>query len=98
VFSVRPIAVLIAIVFGSATAIGFGLLTTGTVFAFLQGEHPQLARELRPLLISCAWFIGLCGVSGAALYATVKDLRWRAFAQIGTALALLAVGLFYWPR
>jgi len=89
---------LIAIVFGSAAAIAFGLVATGVVFAFLQNEYPELTREVGPLLSSCAWFVGLGAVSGAALYSTVKNLRWRAIAQMGTALTLVAVGLAYWPR
>jgi hypothetical protein len=95
---VRPTAVLIAIVFGSAAAISFGLITTGIVFGFLQSDHPELAGELRPLIAGCAWFVGLGCVSGAALYATQKDLRWRAYAQAGTILVMVAVGMAYWPR
>lgn len=93
-----PTAVLIAIVFGSAAAIGFGLITTGVVFTFLRGEHPELSRELAPLLMSCIWFVGLCVVSGAALYATLRERRWRIYAQAGMVLTLLAVGIAYWPR
>jgi NhaP-type Na+/H+ or K+/H+ antiporter len=94
----RPTAVLIAIVFGSAVAIGFGLITTGVVFAVLRAEHPELAHELRTLVASCLWFAGLGAISGAALYATLKHLRWRAYAQAATVLMLLAVGFAYWPK
>ncbi|HYM35333.1 MAG TPA: hypothetical protein VET48_08045 [Steroidobacteraceae bacterium] len=94
----RPTAVLIAIVFGSATAIGFGLITTGVVFAFLQSEQPALARELWPLFVSCLWFVGLATISGTALYSTLKSLRWRVLAQAATVLMLVAVGFAYWPR
>jgi hypothetical protein len=95
---VRPTAVLIAIVFGSAAAISFGLITTSIVFAFLKGDYPQLDRELWPFIMSCVWFVGLSAISGAALLATLKGLRWRAYAQLGMVIALLAVGFAYWPR
>ena len=94
----RPAAVLIAIVFGSATAISFGLMATGVVFVLLYADNPRLSRELPPLLVSCLWFVALAGVSGATLYATLKGLRWRNFAQVATVLAVLAVGFAYWPK
>ena len=93
-----PTAVLIAIVFGSAVAIGFGLITTGVVFAVLRGDHPELTHEFKTLLASCVWFVGLGAISGAALYSTLKQLRWSAYAQAATVLMLLAVGFAYWPR
>jgi hypothetical protein len=94
---VRPSAVLIAIVFGSAAAISFGLMATSVVFLIIKSDHPQLNRELAPLLMSCGWFVTLAGCSGVALYSTLKRLAWRGYAHIAMALALLAVALFYWP-
>lgn len=94
----RPAAVLIAIVFGSAAAISFGLMATSVVFLFLRGDHPRLEREIYPLLASCAWFVALAGVSGAALYSTLKGLRWKRYAQIATALTLTAVTIVFLPR
>ena len=94
----RPWAVLIAIVFGSASAISFGLIATSVVFLVLKNEHPELDRELQPLLLSCAWFASLAAVSGAALYSTLKQLWWRKYAQGAMALALIAVAIVYWPK
>lgn len=93
-----PATVLIAIVFGSAAAISFGLTATAVVFLFLKPENPQLVRELHPLLASCVWFAALTGVSGSALYSTIKKLRWRRIAQAATAVALIAVAFVYWPK
>lgn len=93
-----PATVLIAIVFGSAAAISFGLVTTSIVFAILRDDYPELARELWPFLRSCVWFVALTGLAGAALYATLKQLHWRVYAQAGMIAGLLAVGLVYWPR
>ena len=50
----RPLAVLIAIVFGSAAAISFGLLSTLIVFVVLRNKHPEVAAELPQLLLSSA--------------------------------------------
>ena len=94
----RPTAVLIAIVFGSAAAISFGLTATSVVFLFLKNDNPQLNREIYPLLSSCAWFLSLAGVSGAALYATLRGRAWRVYAQIAMVVALVAVGFAFWPR
>ncbi len=93
----RPLAVLIAIVFGSATAISFGLIATGIVFLVLKNDHPELSRELLPLLVSCAWFVGLAGISGGALFATLKQLGWQRYAQLAMVLAIVAVSSVYWP-
>lgn len=44
----RPLAVLNAILFGSATAITFGLSGVLIIYLVLQGRHPQLAAEFGP--------------------------------------------------
>lgn len=93
----RPLAVLTALVFGSAAAISFGLTATAVVFYVLSGEEPRLAEELPPLLRSCGWFLGLAGISGACLYATLKGLRWRWAGQAAMWLFLAAIGWVYWP-
>jgi hypothetical protein len=95
---VRPSAVLIAIVFGSAAAISFGLITTSAVFLLLKNDYPELRRELWPFAVSCLWFVGLSALSGSALYATLKDLRWRVYAQAGMLFGMLTIGYAYWPR
>jgi hypothetical protein len=93
-----PLAVLTAIVFGSAAAISFGLTATLVVFAVLQGEQPQLAHELAPLLRSCLWFIALAAVSGTALYSALKQRTGSGWAQGAMWFAIGVVGLVYWPR
>ncbi len=94
----RPASVLIAILFGSALAISFGLIATSIAFAFILNEQPSLRREMPTLLMACVWFVVLSGVSGAALYSTLKEMRWRVYAQGATALTLIAVGFAYWPK
>jgi hypothetical protein len=93
----RPLAVLIAIVFGSAAAIGFGLSATLVVFAILLGEHPELADEFAPLGQACALFLALTAVAGMALRATLKQLPWRGYALGALVAAVVSVGVVYWP-
>jgi hypothetical protein len=93
-----PLAVLNALIFGSATAIGFGLTATAIVFAFLRGEQPSLERELPVLLASCAWFWLLAATSFASLFATLKKLWWLWWGQGAMWASLGLIALVYWPR
>lgn len=94
----RPFAVLNAIVFGSATAISFGLVAVLIIYLILQGRHPQLSEELLPLFWSSLQFLSLAGASGASLYATLKRLHWRWIAQIAMWFILAAIIVLYWPQ
>jgi hypothetical protein len=94
----RPIAAVTALIFGSSAAISFGLTATAIVFLFLQGEQPSLARELPILLRGCAGFWAMSAVSGACLYATLKELRWQVGGQVAMWLAVVAIGYAYWPK
>jgi len=94
----RPLAVLNAIVFGSATALTFGLGAVLIVFLVLQGRHPQLTEEFVPLLINSSRVAGLAIVSGTALFATLKGLKWRWIAQIAMWFTLAVIVLLYWPK
>jgi len=94
----RPFAVLNAIIFGSATAITFGLVGVLVIFLVLQGRHPELGHEFGSLTRSAVLFIGLSAVSGSSLFATLKGLRWRLIAQGAMWFSLAGAVLFYWPR
>lgn len=94
----RPLAVLNAIVFGSAAAITFGLTAVLVIYLVLKGRHPQLATEFGPLLRSSGQFAILALISGASLYATLKGLRWRWIAQAAMWFTVAAVASLYWPR
>jgi len=93
----RPLAVLTALIFGSAAAISFGLTATAVVFLVLGSEEPRLADELPSLIRSCGWFLVLAGVSGTALYATLKELKWRWAGQAAMWLSLVLIGWVFWP-
>lgn len=93
----RPLAVLNAIVFGSATAISFGLCGVLVIFLILKGTHPELGNEFVPLARSAALFILLTAVSGSSLFATLQGLRWRLIAQGAMWFTLAATVAVYWP-
>jgi hypothetical protein len=94
----RPLAVLNAIVFGSATAISFGLCGVLVIFLVLKGQYPEMRGEFPSLLKSSAVFLLLAGVSGASLFAALKELRWRWVAQAAMWLIIAGIATLYWPR
>ena len=94
----RPLAVLNAIIFGSAAAITFGLTAVLIIYLVLQGRHPQLATEFGPLLRSSGQFAVLAVSSGLSLYATLKGLRWRWIAQTAMWFTVAALTALYWPK
>ena len=94
----RPLAVLNAIIFGSATAITFGLCGVLVIVLILKGSHPELGYEFAPLARSAGLFILMTAVSGSSLFATLKGLRWRLIAQGAMWFTLAATVAVYWPR
>jgi hypothetical protein len=92
---VRPLAALTAILFGSASAIAFGLGGVTVIFLILKGRHPEMGAEFPALVRSWLVFTALAAVTGATLYSTLKELRWRWPAQIAMWASLAAVTLFY---
>jgi hypothetical protein len=91
----RPLAVLNAILFGSAAAIAFGLGGVAVVFLILRARHPQIGAELPALLHSGLLFVLLTAVSGASLFAVLKGLRWRWLAQGAMWLLIAGMAVFY---
>lgn len=94
----RPLAVLNAIIFGSAAAITFGLGGVVVIFLVLKGQHPEMATEFPALVRSSIVFAALAAVSGASLYGLLKALRWRWTAQAGMWLVVAGIAFLYWPR
>lgn len=94
----RPLTVLNAIIFGSAAAITFGLCGVLVIYFILQGRHPELAAEFRPLLRSCAILGTLALASGLSLLADFKRLHWRSIAQGAMWFTFAATIVLYWPR
>lgn len=94
----RPLAVLNAIVFGSAAAITFGLLGVVVIFLVLKGSNPALSTEFPALLRSGAVFAALAAVSGASLLALLKTLKWRWWAQLAMWAVMAGIAMLYWPE
>jgi hypothetical protein len=95
---VRPLAVINAIVFGSAAAISFGLCAVLAIFLILRGRHPEFDDELVPLMRSSAWFVCLAVVAGASLLGVLRARRWRWLAFGGMWATVVLIGVFYWPK
>jgi hypothetical protein len=94
----KPFAVINAIIFGSSAAITFGLTGVLIVFLILKGQHPEMNSEFGALLRGEAAFLVLLGASGGSLFATLKHLPWRHFAQGGMWLTAAGIALLYWPK
>lgn len=94
----RPLAVLNAIVFGSAAAITFGLLGVVVIFLVLKGSNPVMNDEFPALVRSSAVFAVLATVSGASLWALLKTRQWRWWAQGAMWMAVAGIALLYWPK
>lgn len=94
----RPLAVLNAIIFGSAAAITFGLLGVVVIFLVLKGSNPEMRSEFPALLRSSAAFAVLAAVSGASLLAMLKTLKWRWLAQAAMWAVTAGIAVLYWPE
>ncbi|HEY0941242.1 MAG TPA: hypothetical protein VGE08_14175 [Steroidobacter sp.] len=94
----RPLAVLNAIIFGSAAAITFGLLGVVVIFLVLKGSNPALGSEFPALLRNSAIFLALAAVSGASLLGLLKTLKWRWWAQAAMWGAVAGAVALYWPE
>lgn len=93
----RPLAVLLGIVMGSAVALLSGLVMTLLVFLLLPEFHERLAGEFAPLLQAVAWAALLTAVSAAAFVGEIRSRTWRRSAQLVMLVVLLGIGWRYWP-
>ena len=91
----RPLAVLNAIIFGSAAAITFGLLGVLVIFLLLSGRHPEMKAELPTLWRSALIFTALTVFSGASLLGVLRGLKWRWAALFATLLLIAGIAAFY---
>ena len=93
----KPLAVLLSIVTGSAVALAVSLGMTGVVFALLPEYSVRLAPEHLPLLKGLAWSWALVLVSAAGLVGEIKASHWRRAPQLLLALMLAILAWRYWP-
>lgn len=94
----RPLAVINAIVFGSAAAISFGLCAVLVIFLVLRGQHPEFDEELMPLVRGSVAFVALAVVAGASLRGVMQARRWRWLAFGGMWATVLFIAMLYWPK
>ena len=82
----RPLAVLIGIVMGSAVSLAVGLALTWVVFLFLPDQEARLAPEKGPLMRAVALFTVMAAVAAASFLGEVRSRDWRPMAH-GALLA-----------
>ena len=93
-----PLAVITAIILGSAVAIGFGLCTVWFLAFWLQNESKQLASELVRMPLYCGLFALLSTISAYALIGLFKQRPWRWWAQGAMWTAVASIGWMAWSR
>jgi uncharacterized transporter YbjL len=94
----KPSAMLLGFVLGSAAAITFALFGVTVVFMFLKPQYPRIDRELPALGLSLGLFAVLTCAAGASFYAQLHATPWRRPAIALLLLGIAAVGWYYWPR
>lgn len=93
----RPLAVLLGIVMGSAVALFGGLALTLLVFLLMPEFHDELSAEFMPLLQAIAWAGLLACAAVAGFVGEIRQRQWRFGAMLATVVALLGIGWRYWP-
>jgi hypothetical protein len=93
----RPMAVLVGIIMGSAIALTVSLTMSAIVFALLPEYSARLASERVPLLKGLLWAWSLTALSSASFIGELRGRRWRYGTQLLLAAMLIALGWIYWP-
>lgn len=94
----RPAAVVLGFVLGSAAAITFALAGTAVVFFVLRHEHPRLDAELGELFVNLGLFAVLTATAAASFVGEIKQRLWRRV-PLGALLAVLgAIAAYHLAR
>jgi len=94
---VSPLGFLTGVVLGSAASIALVLALVVVIFALTAGGEPAIGREY-PGLLATAGVFGLLAAAAALAFIGLQRHRpWRWLAQGAMWLALLLLGLYYWP-
>jgi hypothetical protein len=93
----RPMAVLVGIIMGSALALTVSLTMSAIVFLLLPEYSARLASERMPLLRALLWGYSLSAVSAASFIGELRGLSWRYGTQAVLAAMLAALVWMYWP-
>lgn len=94
----RPLALLLGIVTGSAVSMALGLGMTLMIFFLLPEFQQRLAPEWRPLSVALGWASAASVLGAAAFYGELRATGWRRLAQMGLGAIAVAALLRYWPR
>jgi hypothetical protein len=93
-----PLAVVIAIVFGSSVTITLGLAMVLVVLLVVSHDQPEFARDLLPLLGSFGLFLLLTFIGGAALVLEFRQHARRFWCQGLMWAWVLVLAYHYWPK
>lgn len=93
----RPLAVLIGIVMGSAVALTVSLSMSAIVFFLLPEYAARLTPERWPLVKGLLWSWSLALVAAAAFVGELRNRGWRFAPQVALAAMLTVLGVVYWP-
>lgn len=94
----RPLAVLIGIVMGSAFSIALGLGMVLIIFLILADERAELAAEFGPLLRAVGLFVLLSAAAAASFFGELRGRSWRRLALGVLVASLILIGWVYWPQ
>jgi len=94
----RPSAVALGFVLGSAAAIAFSLIGTVVVFLLLGPKYPELKAELPALLTSAGLFALLTAIAAISFYGQIKGRAWRLAAIVVLSVVLIAVAGYHGLR
>jgi len=95
----RPLAVLIGIIMGSAFALFAGLALTWVTLLFIPKEQAaELFGEKNTLILAIAVFASVSLVSAMSFYGQLRERRWRLAAHAATTASLGAAIWLYWPK
>ncbi|HEU4626514.1 MAG TPA: hypothetical protein VFS52_17230 [Steroidobacteraceae bacterium] len=93
----RPLAVLIGIVMGSAVSLAVGLLMTMIVILLIPEHADRLAAEKGPLVQAILLFTLLSAAAAASFYGEIRLRRWRFPAHLAMVAVLGLAFWVYWP-
>jgi len=93
----RPMAVLIGIIMGSAVALSLSLSMSAIVFLLLPEYAVRLAPERWPLIKGLLWSWSLASAGVLSFVGELRHRRWRYATELALAAMLIALGIIYWP-
>jgi uncharacterized transporter YbjL len=94
----RPLTAITGILLGSCVAITVSLAAVLFVYLVLGTDHPRIAHEFSPLLMSLFIFLGMTTISGLSFYALIKEHRARYWMLVIMLTGLAATTWYYLPR